>query len=162
MADSGYVYLVTHANAQGLHKIGLTRNPEQRTAQLGGDDCTVIAMVMCINPEHVEGLLHKRFAANRLPQSEWFDLMHEELQEVCDVLLTAHEEATRFVVLPSRRLEPEPEPETEPEMVLDPGPPPKTGPNGFLAWTEAEAKHKAAGHRVVYRPGIGYCYEMNS
>ena len=25
MADSGYVYLVTHANAQGLHKIGLTR-----------------------------------------------------------------------------------------------------------------------------------------
>ena len=123
MADSGYVYLVTHANAQGLHKIGLTRNPEQRTAQLGGDDCTVVAMVMCINPEHVEGLLHKRFAANRLPQSEWFDLMREELQEVCDVLLTAHEEATQFVVLPS--LPPEP----IPVVTTAPTPAPQTSPS---------------------------------
>ena len=32
----GYVYVKAHKNSRGLHKIGLTRHPEQREKQLGG------------------------------------------------------------------------------------------------------------------------------
>ena len=163
MADSGYVYLVTHENSKGLSKIGLTRNPEQRTAQLGGDDCSVLAMVMCINPEHVEALLHRRFAANRLPQSEWFDLKREELEEVCDVLLTAHEEATQFVVLPNLPPEPEPEPEpvtaATPKKVAKPIHAPFDGWREYRydEWEEVTAFNTSSRRKVRYIPGRGYC-----
>ena len=50
MSESGYVFLVTHPNRQGNQKIGLTRTPPERMKQLGGDECTVLAMVLCSDP----------------------------------------------------------------------------------------------------------------
>ena len=143
MADSGYVYLVTHSNAQGLHKIGLTRNPEQRTNQLGGDDCTVVAMVMCIDTERLENDLHKRFKRNRIPQSEWFNLSKEELSSVCEVLLKAHEAATKYVVLPQKESSKNPIPDPDSYQ--------------FLHWEEVSAKNLAGNRPVVYISGRGYC-----
>ena len=125
MSEAGYVYLVSHPNGRGNHKIGLTRNPPERIKQLGGPACRVHAMVLCTDPEHIEGLLHKRFARNRVPQSEWFDLNRQELQEICDVLFTAYVEATQHVVIPT--LPPEPTP--EPIPVITPTPPPIPDPS---------------------------------
>ena len=93
MSDTGYVYLITHPNGKGNYKIGLTRNPPEQIKQLSGNECTVLAMVLCADPEKTEDLLHKKFAGKRMPKTEWFDLSREELQEVCDVLLNAHKEA---------------------------------------------------------------------
>ena len=97
---SGYVYLVTHKNAKGLWKIGLTRSPEERMKQLGGDDLTVRAMVMAVDPEEVERSLHKEFSEVRLPQSEWFALDDNHLRWCIFTLKDAHELATKYVVHP--------------------------------------------------------------
>jgi len=96
----GYVYLKTHPNAQGLHKIGITRHPAARKEQLGGDDCVVIARIMALDPEGLERKLHFQFSEQRLPQSEWFNLNNDDIRQVCDALSEAHEKAMHFVVLP--------------------------------------------------------------
>ena len=50
MSESGYVFLVSYPNRQGNQKIGLTSTPPERMKQLGGDECTVLAMVLCSDP----------------------------------------------------------------------------------------------------------------
>ena len=99
----GYVYLKTHLNAQGLHKIGLTRRPAVREEQLGGDDCIVVARVMALNPEVLEKELHAEFDYCRVPQSEWFNLDDAALKVVIEVLSQAQLEATVYVVLPDSK-----------------------------------------------------------
>lgn len=106
----GYVYVKAHKNSRGLHKIGLTRRPEQREQQLGGDDCRVVARVLVNDPEALEDLLHQQFDEVRLPQSEWFNLSDEQLREALEELVKAHDECLQHVVLPDLS-EPEPEPE---------------------------------------------------
>lgn len=96
----GWVYLQTHVNANGLHKIGLTRHPEQRLEQLGGEDCTVICRVLSSNPEALEAQLHGQFADKRLPQTEYFDLSDLEVGDCVATMQDAHAEATRFAVRP--------------------------------------------------------------
>ena len=171
MSDSGYVYLITHSNAQGLHKIGLTRNPQQRTTQLGGDDCSVIAMVMCIDPELIESSLHKRFANKRIPQSEWFNLNSEDLQIVCKLLRAAHEEATKYVVIPSLPTDPVLEPEDinisnpklmnlePPEKVTIPDSLPTSSNKGssYEDWEEVEPWNTSSSRTIKYIPGRGWC-----
>ena len=80
----GYVYVVRHANARGLTKIGLTRHPQKREEQLGGDDCEVLCRLLVLRPERVEAMLHSIFSAQRVPQSEWFDLDVEQIREACE------------------------------------------------------------------------------
>lgn len=100
--DSGYVYLKTHANARGLHKIGLTRNPAAREAQLGGDECTVIARVKVQDPEKLERELHEKYEKKRLPQSEWFDLSEDQINEIVNTLRKAHAKEESYIVLPNK------------------------------------------------------------
>ena len=97
---AGWVYLLTHKNSKGLHKIGLTRHPERRLEQLGGEDCTVIARVMASDPEKLERQLHEQFAAVRIPQTEYFNLSSADVEACQDVMADAHNEATQFAVLP--------------------------------------------------------------
>ena len=96
----GYVYVKAHKNAPGLHKIGLTRRPEQREQQLGGDDCQVVARVLVNDPEGLEEALHCVYDEVRVPQSEWFNLSSEQLDDVMQELVEAHEECLQHVVLP--------------------------------------------------------------
>ena len=105
----GFVYVKAHKNSRGLHKIGLTRRPEQREQQLGGDDCRVVARVLVNDPEGLEDRLHRQFDAVRLPQSEWFNLTDEQLREALGELVKAHEQCLQHVVLPDLS-EPKPEP----------------------------------------------------
>ena len=100
-AELGWVYVVTHANAKGLFKIGITRNPANRKNQLGGDDLTVLAMVLNWNPERAEKRLHERFKALRLPQSEWFNLSKEDVAELTLDLADQHSRVMAYVVDPT-------------------------------------------------------------
>ncbi len=106
--STGWVYVVTHSNAKGLFKIGITRNPANRKDQLGGDDLTVLAMLLSWNPESTEKHLHQKYKAVRLPQSDWFDLTKDQLKGVIDQLQTQHAQVLRYVVIPEPEVE-EPE-----------------------------------------------------
>ena len=101
--EPGFVYVKAHKNSRGLHKIGLTRRPEQREQQLGGDDCRVVARVLVNDPEGLEDRLHHQFDEVRLPQSEWFNLTDEQLKEALGELVKAQEECLKHVVLPDRQ-----------------------------------------------------------
>ena len=93
----GYVYVAGHINSKGLTKIGITRHPKNRIDQLGGDDLTVRAMMVCLNPEQTETDLHAKFKKQRVPQSEWFNLTEEHLQEVFHRLDLEHKQAVSYM-----------------------------------------------------------------
>ena len=93
----GYVYVVGHINSKGLTKIGITRRPTNRINQLGGDDLTLRAMMVCLNPEQTEKDLHTKFKEYRLPQSEWFDLTEDHLTEVFHRLELEHKQAISYM-----------------------------------------------------------------
>ena len=93
----GYVYVAKHINTKELTKIGITRRPENRIDQLGGDDLTVRAMMICLNPEQTEKDLHTKFKEQRVPQSEWFNLTEENLEEVFQRLELEHKQAVSYM-----------------------------------------------------------------
>ena len=95
--EIGYVYVLTHINSKGLTKIGLTRHPTNRINQLGGDDLTLRAMMVCLNPEQTEKDLHAKFKEQQVPQSEWFDLTEEDLVEVFNKLELEHKKAVSYM-----------------------------------------------------------------
>ena len=96
----GYVYVITHTNAEGLFKIGITRQPINRIAQLGGDNVTVHCMMLSQDPEETERDLHAHFREQRVPQSEWFRLTKEHLEEVFHRLELEHEQVISHVIKP--------------------------------------------------------------
>lgn len=93
----GYVYVAGHINSKGLTKIGITRRPSNRINQLGGDDLTLRAMMVCLNPEQTEKDLHAKFKKQQLPQSEWFNLTEENLEEVFHRLELEHKQAVSYM-----------------------------------------------------------------
>jgi hypothetical protein len=54
----GWLYVVTHTNAQGLVKIGITDRPERRMEEL--DNPTVLAPVPVRRPARHEKRLHQK------------------------------------------------------------------------------------------------------
>ena len=108
----GWLYAVTHANAQGLVKIGITDRPERRMEELGRP--TVLARVPVRHPRRHEQHLHQKYQAKRVPQTEWFSL---DEQELADLFQHLHQVARPFldlIVLPAVHHEPEPEVQPEP------------------------------------------------
>ena len=61
----GFLYVITHKNASGMVKIGITQRPEARMREL--DVETIWARVLCFSPRLNEQALHKQFANKRLP-----------------------------------------------------------------------------------------------
>ena len=167
----GYVYVKTHAkNGRGLHKIGLTRRPEQREQQLGGDDCVVLCRVLVNDPEGLEDRLHRAYDAERLPQTEYFNLSPEQVHEVLVELVTAHEECLKHVVLPDLSEQtPQPSEETE-EGHWDPG----AGymgreklndyraKHGFLSMSAKQAEKYAEGRPIKWVQNVGFCLAAES
>ena len=116
----GWLYVVTHANAQGLVKIGITDRPERRMEEL--DNPTVLARVPVRRPARHEKRLHQKYQAKRVPQTEWFALAEDELAELFEHLEELARPFLALIVLPGNA-EPEPELEPEPEPEPEPGPP---------------------------------------
>ena len=73
----GWVYLIKNGD---LHKIGRTDNLKRRIKQL--QPCVLIEALETNRSRDIEYELQKRFRKKRLPQSEYFRLNQEEVDEV--------------------------------------------------------------------------------
>ena len=79
---TGYLYLLKN-NILGGYKIGITTAPKSRFKALAvGTKATLIGYWQLDAYRELEKHLHKRYAAQRVPQSEWFNLTEEEIRSV--------------------------------------------------------------------------------
>ena len=78
----GFVYFVRNGD---LFKIGITENMLRRLSQLTPDE--LLNVVRCSNFRELERELHRRFKDVRLPQSEYFRLSDQQVQEVHRVMV---------------------------------------------------------------------------
>ena len=78
----GYLYLLKN-NILGGYKIGITTNPSARFKALQvGTKATLFGYWQTDAYRELEKHLHKQYAAQRVPQSEWFNLTEEEIRSV--------------------------------------------------------------------------------
>ena len=77
--SKGFVYLIRNDD---IYKIGITDNLLRRFNQLKPDE--VLNVVRCSNYEKLEKELHKKFKKNRIPQSEYFRLDKNQIEQVND------------------------------------------------------------------------------
>ena len=75
--EKGFVYLIRNDD---IYKIGITDNLLRRFNQLKPDE--VLNVVRCSNYEKLEKELHKKFKKNRIPQSEYFRLDKNQIEQV--------------------------------------------------------------------------------
>lgn len=73
----GYVYFMRNGD---LFKIGITLNLLRRISELKPDE--LLDVVRCINYVELERQLHSEYRSLRLPQSEYFRLNDEHVQQV--------------------------------------------------------------------------------
>ncbi len=73
----GFVYLIRNDD---IYKIGITDNLLRRFNQLKPDE--VLNVVRCSNYETLEKDLHKKFKKNRIPQTEYFRLDNNQVEQV--------------------------------------------------------------------------------
>ena len=74
---SGWLYLIRN---RGLHKIGITKNFENRMRQLKPDN--VVAKLYTSDFLKLERELHNRYKKYRIPQTEYFRLKDCHIQEI--------------------------------------------------------------------------------
>ena len=77
LVDKGFVYLIRNDD---IFKIGITDNLLRRFNQLKPDE--VLNVVRCSNYETLEKDLHKKFKKNRIPQTEYFRLDNNQVEQV--------------------------------------------------------------------------------
>jgi len=83
------LYVIRHLDT-GLHKIGITNDWGRRQRELEVGTKTAPVHVVRVNDaRQVERFLHRRFKANRMPQSEWFHLSDTQLEFVRTTVLKA-------------------------------------------------------------------------
>jgi len=74
------IYLIQNKRIPDQYKIGITGNWAQRSRQLEvGTKTTCVTTARVNDPRSLEKHLHRRFSAERLPQSEWFHLSSSQL-----------------------------------------------------------------------------------
>ena len=81
-AGYGFVYFVRNGD---LCKIGITENLLRRFGELQPDE--VLNVVRCRNYQEVERKLHLEFKAIRLPQTEYFRMQQDHVDEAHRLLL---------------------------------------------------------------------------
>ncbi len=75
--SSGFVYFVRNGE---IFKIGITENLLRRLNELKPDE--VLNVVRCRNYQEVEKKLHQSFKASRIPQTEYFRLVQDQIELV--------------------------------------------------------------------------------
>ena len=75
--EKGFVYLIRNDD---IYKIGITDNLLRRFNQLKPDE--VLNVVRCSNFESLEKELHKKFKEFRIPQTEYFRLNKNQIEQV--------------------------------------------------------------------------------
>lgn len=86
--SKGYVYLIRY-DESGLHKIGLSADPEKRVKALAGKgfDLQIIHTISTDQMECLEKYLHQAFSHRRVKR-EWFRLSRSEVELVKSVPTT--------------------------------------------------------------------------
>ena len=79
LVEKGFVYFIRN---EQIYKIGITDNLIRRFNQLKPDE--VLNVVRCSNYESLEKELHKKFKKNRIPQTEYFRLDKNQIEQVND------------------------------------------------------------------------------
>ena len=82
LPPTGFVYFIRNG---GLFKIGITENMLRRMGELAPDE--LLNVVRCSNFQEVERELHRRFKDVRLPQTEYFRLSDQQVQEVHQLMV---------------------------------------------------------------------------
>ena len=77
LVEKGFVYLIRNDD---IYKIGITDNLLRRFNQLKPDE--VLNVVRCSNFESLEKELHKKFKEYRIPQTEYFRLSKNQIEQV--------------------------------------------------------------------------------
>ena len=77
LIEKGFVYLIRN---EDIYKIGITDNLLRRFNQLKPDE--VLNVVRCSNYESLEKELHKKFKEYRIPQTEYFRLNKNQIEQV--------------------------------------------------------------------------------
>ena len=95
----GWLYVVSHPNAPDQVKIGITERPLTRMQELGNP--TILARVPVMKPRDKETLLHNRFAPQRVPQTEYFQLDQEQLESVLRSCASCTEEVQQLIIAPN-------------------------------------------------------------
>ena len=80
-SDYGFVYFIRNKD---IHKIGITQNMLQRMEQLKPDE--LLDSVRCSNYKELEREIHNKFKGCRIPQTEYFRLEKEEIEEIHQLL----------------------------------------------------------------------------
>ena len=75
--EKGFVYFIRN---EEIYKIGITDNLLRRFNQLKPDE--VLNVVRCSNFESLEKELHKKFKEFRIPQTEYFRLSKNQIEQV--------------------------------------------------------------------------------
>ena len=79
---TGYIYFLK-SELLGGYKIGITTSPQSRFKALAvGTKATLLGYWKLDAYRELEKQLHKEYGAERVPQSEWFDLSDEQVCEV--------------------------------------------------------------------------------
>lgn len=79
--EDGFVYFIRNKD---IYKIGITKNMLQRMDQLKPDE--VLDSIRCSNYKELEKEIHKEFKARRIPQTEYFRLDKEEINQIHQML----------------------------------------------------------------------------
>ena len=77
LKEKGFVYFIRNKD---IFKIGITDNLLRRFNQLKPDE--ILNVVRCSNYETLEKELHKKFKNNRIPQTEYFRLDKNQIEQV--------------------------------------------------------------------------------
>lgn len=103
----GYIYIIKNEIRIGGYKIGKSASVEQRLSQLKvGSKASLVGIWSSRYYSKIEREMHTRFAHLRVPQSEWFPLTDDELQQAISIL---NIRANLEVLVPKyRSKEPEP------------------------------------------------------
>jgi len=99
----GWLYVVTHPNARGMVKVGVTDRPTARISELG--DAEILARVPVKHPRKHEQRLHRHFVEQRLPQSEWFNLRPDQRDELLGEVRRLGQQFLELVVIPMTKAE---------------------------------------------------------
>ena len=79
---TGYIYFIK-SELLGGYKIGITTSPKSRFKALAvGTKAKLLGYWKLDAYRELEKQLHKEYAAQRIPQSEWFDLDCTQIREV--------------------------------------------------------------------------------
>ena len=77
----GFVYFIRNKD---IYKIGITQNMLQRIDQLKPDE--LLDSVRCSNYKELEKEIHSKFKGCRIPQTEYFRLDKEEINQIHQIL----------------------------------------------------------------------------